>query len=368
MAHVLEHLRSDQIRLIAADPLTDEGRSLLERISGADRPYRDLDEMFADSPDPYGEDLQAAFDAEQQRDEEREPELLSLASEDESSGHWITLDGTHLFIKGGEVAKGPPELTGKKLSEAHEWHAKQRDREAKTSHAQAKYEAKKGNTEEAAHHAALAKIHENKAAELRKVAAKQSAKVAPAESKPKPQKNPESSSEIDRYNAAMDKLDNGKPLDANELGKLRESISSPSPEMAQHLNKYAGGLDNSSDRGISRIYDRINSLQARAVGKLPKSGDIQSDMRRAIEHLGGKGTRQRIADFRTALSGYSRQEQDSALMDAAMSGNAVLYEDQQAPVNLPPEDTAAAWHTPSGTPRHIIYWTGKGGASKPNRE
>ena len=48
----------DQKRLAA-------GESAL-KVSGADKPYRNLDEVFADKrDDPYGEAEQARFDAEQ---------------------------------------------------------------------------------------------------------------------------------------------------------------------------------------------------------------------------------------------------------------------------------------------------------------
>jgi DNA topoisomerase-1 len=58
---------------------------------------------------------------------EVEPIALALSSDGE--GHWITVHGgedengegtgTHIFIKGGVITKGPPALTGKKLGELH---------------------------------------------------------------------------------------------------------------------------------------------------------------------------------------------------------------------------------------------------------
>lgn len=70
MAHLLENLTSEQIRLIAADPLTADGRALLLKISGADKPYASLDEMHADKQDLYGEQLQSEFEADQAIDDE----------------------------------------------------------------------------------------------------------------------------------------------------------------------------------------------------------------------------------------------------------------------------------------------------------
>lgn len=62
--HPLSNLTSEEIRHIASEPLTSRGRALLERISG--KPHANLDEMHTDSPDPYGEGLQADFEAAQE--------------------------------------------------------------------------------------------------------------------------------------------------------------------------------------------------------------------------------------------------------------------------------------------------------------
>lgn len=94
------------------------------------------------------------------------PLMLSVG-EDESSGHWITSDGEHIYISGGVVTKGPAHLMGKTTGEAHEWHAKQRDAEAKNSRRQVDYHMKRGEKDQAEKHAHIAKFHEDKAKELR---------------------------------------------------------------------------------------------------------------------------------------------------------------------------------------------------------
>lgn len=40
-----------------------------------------------------------------------------MSSEDDASGHWVTVDGAHIFMKGGVVTKGPARLMGKKPSQ-----------------------------------------------------------------------------------------------------------------------------------------------------------------------------------------------------------------------------------------------------------
>jgi hypothetical protein len=42
------------------------------------------------------------------------------ASDDAGDGHWVTLDGEHVFIKGGVITKGPAHLVGKKPGELTE--------------------------------------------------------------------------------------------------------------------------------------------------------------------------------------------------------------------------------------------------------
>ena len=44
-----------------------------------------------------------------------QPAIPSLNAED-SDGHWVTMDGTHVFIKDGKIDKGPDALVGKKAS------------------------------------------------------------------------------------------------------------------------------------------------------------------------------------------------------------------------------------------------------------
>jgi hypothetical protein len=41
------------------------------------------------------------------------PADAPFAAAHPDDGHWVTIEGTHVFIKGGRVAKGPPELVGR---------------------------------------------------------------------------------------------------------------------------------------------------------------------------------------------------------------------------------------------------------------
>lgn len=114
MAHalenVLENLTSAEIRLIAAQPLTDAGRALLYRISGADKPYATLDEMHADPSEPYADEVQADFEAEQQRDDGPE-DRLALDGSELTGGHWVTMSGSHVYIGGdGNIKAAPAHL------------------------------------------------------------------------------------------------------------------------------------------------------------------------------------------------------------------------------------------------------------------
>jgi hypothetical protein len=110
--HPLSKLTSEEIRLAGADPLTAEGHAILDRISG--KPYGSLDEMFADDSFLYGQDLQDAFEKRQQQDDpEDDPETslgldadtLELAAE-LTGGHWVTIDGAHVYVKDGMVVAG----------------------------------------------------------------------------------------------------------------------------------------------------------------------------------------------------------------------------------------------------------------------
>lgn len=70
MDHPLANLTDAELRLIAEEPLSDTGRELLLRISGATIPHASLDDVFAQENDPYAESAQADFDAAQVKDDE----------------------------------------------------------------------------------------------------------------------------------------------------------------------------------------------------------------------------------------------------------------------------------------------------------
>lgn len=154
----------------------DDEQSFISRFMGDA-------ESIANFPD---EKQRAAVAYQKWKDHHSEKKLegeISLVAEDESSGHWITSDGEHLFIHGGTIAKGPAHLVGKSVGDAHEWHAKQRDSEAKNSRRQVDYHMKRGEKDEAEKHAHIAKFHEDKAKELRGQAKEHQSNLAEPASK-----------------------------------------------------------------------------------------------------------------------------------------------------------------------------------------
>lgn len=92
---------------------------------------------------------------------------LSLAG-DLEGGRWVTIEGEHIYIKGGVVAAGGgPGLKGKKLSEAHDIHADAHEESAKHANAAAEDARKSGDTNGHAKALANSDEHLKAAGELR---------------------------------------------------------------------------------------------------------------------------------------------------------------------------------------------------------
>lgn len=101
---------------------------------------------------------------------EWESDVALTLSSDDSSGRWVTIDGTHVLIRGGKIVEGPAALKGKTSSEAHGHAADARDRDAAASHRQSDAARKSGNRAEEEKHSHIAKFHKDKANELRQTA------------------------------------------------------------------------------------------------------------------------------------------------------------------------------------------------------
>lgn len=65
----LSKLSAEELHLIGDEPISDAGRVFLAKLSGADTPHKNLEEVYA-SVDPYSLDAEAAFQAEQAKEDE----------------------------------------------------------------------------------------------------------------------------------------------------------------------------------------------------------------------------------------------------------------------------------------------------------
>ena len=86
---------------------------------------------------------------------------------DAGVGHWVTIDGTHVYIKDGRVAMGPKALMGRTLSSAHEHVASEHDKQVKHHAGLAEKSKAEGDNDSAAIHQERADEHSKRAAATR---------------------------------------------------------------------------------------------------------------------------------------------------------------------------------------------------------
>lgn len=84
--------------------------------------------------------------------------------------------------------------------------------------------------------------------------------------------------------------------------------------------------------------------------------DVEDRIRRAYLRIaeGRPNVRVRLADLREALPDLPRESVDAALLRLADRGAAALYPIEN-PLDVRPEDQAAALRASTGHPRHILY-------------
>lgn len=102
------------------------------------------------------------------RFESFESAVMNLSSDDGDVGHWVTIDGSHVYIKDGKVAFGAEgKLNGKTISEAHEHVAAEHDKQAKYHAGLAEKSKSEGDNESAAIHQERADEHSQRAEKTR---------------------------------------------------------------------------------------------------------------------------------------------------------------------------------------------------------
>jgi hypothetical protein len=116
-------------------------------------------------------------------------------------------------------------------------------------------------------------------------------------------------------------------------------------------------------KGAGKAGDVKGASTGRAAGtQSPSSGGSPvAQIETAYMRVSGgqENVRVHLADLREATPNLTRAEFDAALMNLAISGKASLYQNDN-PSQVGPRERAAAFHTPGGSPRHIIYLGGRG--------
>jgi 2'-5' RNA ligase len=125
-----------------------------------------------------------------------------------------------------------------------------------------------------------------------------------------------------------------------ELGGTAEPSPAPNPHHTGDINR---DLESAAERvGQKVIADR--------VAKMNKLG-VPATAQGEAAHK----QRMKIADLRKELPGYSKAEQDAAILHHTMKGN-LVPESIDDPRDITAEDREQAFATPSGEKREIAYW------------
>jgi len=146
---------------------------------------------------------------------------------------------------------------------------------------------------------------------------------------------------------------------------LTEFIQVPGPAAAV-LHKALVKIHDYLSANDLRLADLIRAKPRRdehaRAGHSPTEhppAEIEQAIAAACLRLGDgrEGIRLRLADVRKQLSEFDRASQDGALLRLIKAGSLVLY-GMDDPREIREEDREAQYNTPSGEPRHLVYWTG----------